>query len=292
MLPDVREVPEDSCGFSFTWCHLCREERSSSPRGSESLNAKVSPSLRPGSANLQLSAGLHPSHPPLFPLSSSTLLCLPYNLNLLLIFFPHGRKYSSVQRGSEAEATVARNWRRNSRRRREQKSRREGGKREREREKLPDTVRQPREEASNRLATTTVQQTHVRECPTADSIVTLMLNIIIKTREHQPSIVILHWEVLWETDWVCSCVSFGKLQKKTGGAAGGGDVVLHEKLKSMQPNSYKFRVIPQFTDEHKSQHLSTVCSCCCNQTFIYTFIYVLDSGAGQLLGTIMKKQVR
>lgn len=63
-----------------------------------------------------------------------------------------------------------------------------------------------------------------------------------------------------------------------------------EKLKSMQPNTYKFRVIPQFTDEHKSQHLSTVCSCCCNQTFIYTFIYVLDSDAGQLLGTIMKKQ--
>lgn len=91
-------------------------------------------------------------------------------------FFPPGRKYSSVQRGSEAEATVARNWKRNSRRRREQKSRREGGKREREREKLPDAVRQPREEASNRLATTTVQQTHVRECPTADSIVTLMLN--------------------------------------------------------------------------------------------------------------------
>lgn len=62
---------------------------------------------------------LHPSLPPLQSQSSFD-------------FFPHGRKYSSVQRGSEAEATVARNWRRNSRRRREQKSRREGGKRERE----------------------------------------------------------------------------------------------------------------------------------------------------------------
>lgn len=51
----------------------------------------------------------------------------------------------------------------------------------------------------------------------------------MNTQDHQPSVVILHWEVLWETDWVCSCVSFGKLQKKTDGAAGGGDVVLHGK---------------------------------------------------------------
>lgn len=177
--PDAARRAGGPRGLLWVQFHLVsplqrREEQQ--PLSIREPEGKMSPSLRPGSANLQLSAGLHPSHPPLFPLTSSTLLCLPYNLNLLLIFFPHGRKYSSVQRGSEAEATVARNWKRNSRRRREQKSRREGGKREREREKLPDAVRQPREEASNRLATTTVQQTHVRECPTADSIVTLMLN--------------------------------------------------------------------------------------------------------------------
>lgn len=89
--PDAARRAGGPRGLLWVQFHLVsplqrREEQQ--PLSIREPEGKMSPSLRPGSANLQLSAGLHPSHPPLFPLTSSTLLCLPYNLNLLLIFSP------------------------------------------------------------------------------------------------------------------------------------------------------------------------------------------------------------
>ena len=132
----------------------------------------MSPSPRPGSANLQLSAGLHPSHPPLFPLTSSTLLFLihpslpPLQPHILLILPPQQKVQVSTEKAARQRrqqpgtggATAG-----------EGESKRAGEKvgKEREREKLPDTVRQraasPREEDSNHHPTDARQRSNSRQ---------------------------------------------------------------------------------------------------------------------------------
>lgn len=86
--PDAAGGPRGLLWVQFHLVSPLQRREEQQPLSIREPEGKMSPSLRPGSANLQLSAGLHPSHPPLFPLTSSTLLCLPYNLNLLLIFSP------------------------------------------------------------------------------------------------------------------------------------------------------------------------------------------------------------
>lgn len=86
--PDAAGGPRGLLWVQFHLVSPLQRREEQQPLSIREPEGKMSPSLRPGSANLQLSAGIHPSHPPLFPLTSSTLLCLPYNLNLLLIFSP------------------------------------------------------------------------------------------------------------------------------------------------------------------------------------------------------------